>query len=55
MANTNVVKEVGLEVKFLELSQKAFYEDETSILLKDPKRPNTKSSKIAGLSTTLFS
>ena len=57
------MKEVRLKVEFLELSQKAFTKMihfckrlsmENSVLLKGPKRPSTKSLKIADLSSMFF-
>ena len=60
MANKNFVKEVRIKVEFSELSRKAFttmiHFLKTSINGESNfiKRPNTKSSKIAGLSRTIL-
>ena len=61
--NENFVIEVRIKVEFSELSLKTFRKMkqfwkllsmENSVLLKGPKKPDTKSSKIAGLSRMFF-
>ena len=63
LTNKNSVIEVRIRVEFSESSQKAFRKMkqfwkllsiENSVLLKVLKRPNTKSSKVASLSSMFF-